>query len=492
MQSRRAAKADLDTGMKILFITPLLKSYAERWMPLGVCSMAAHLKNRGHDVSLFDRTAAFILLGKNRHRLKDEMEKQVSAFHPDMIAFSTVSPAIYDTIDCVDTLRRSYRGILIAGGHHATALPLETLEKIPGLDAVIAGEGEYSLAAFAENGDTNGILGLYRRGAPPHETRLTGRITDLDDLPFPLLDLLDLSYYTQPNSATIRGFNLSTASMLTARGCYYSCSYCAESLTYGRGVRFHSPNYVVENIQKILKDYPVNGLYFLDNDFLADPARAEKICSLMIEQGLHKKVKWACQTRTDRLDTGIIQHLKAAGCVKLELGIESFNPIMLENINKATNINGSQRALKLCKESGLTVHAYMLTGLENETFDDLRQQLSRIRQLQPDSFSWNRVNLYPGTRLYNDRGNRFFETHEWSRELIDEFFEQDFLTAIHPEKRKRWENQHLKPYMWRTLTFSHLRNNDLKFIVEKIMGRNLLQILFESFRQLKQRFSPGN
>lgn len=128
--------------MKILFITPLLRSYAGRWMPLGVCSMAAHLKTRGHDVSLFDRTAAFILFGKNRQRLEDEMEKQVRAFHPDMIAFSTVSPAIYDTIDCVDALRRFYRGILIAGGHHVTALPLETLEKVPGLDAVIAGEGE--------------------------------------------------------------------------------------------------------------------------------------------------------------------------------------------------------------------------------------------------------------------------------------------------------------------------------------------------------------
>jgi radical SAM superfamily enzyme YgiQ (UPF0313 family) len=89
---------------------------------------------------------------------------------------------------------------------------------------------------------------------------------DLDDLPFPNLDLLDMKFYTRPVPLPSGGlpFNGHHAHL---RGCNRRCEFCAESMTFGKGVRFHSPGYVIEWVKKMIKDYSPEGIYFCDNNF---------------------------------------------------------------------------------------------------------------------------------------------------------------------------------------------------------------------------------
>jgi len=87
-----------------------------------------------------------------KKRVNEMLAAKVLSFKPDVIGFNTVSPLIYDTVECVSLIRPLFSGFMIAGGHHTTALPEESLRKIKGLNGVVAGEGEQSLVQFAEGG----------------------------------------------------------------------------------------------------------------------------------------------------------------------------------------------------------------------------------------------------------------------------------------------------------------------------------------------------
>ena len=123
------------------------------------------------------------------------------------------------------------------------------------------------------------------------------------------------------------------------------------------------------------------------------------------------------------------------------MGVESFDPSILKNVNKAVTVSRTIQSIKLCQDNGLKVHAYMLVGFENESIADLNRQLKWIKKLRPDSFSWSQVKLYPGTKLYNKKGNCYFETHGWSEMNVKAFFEKDLLTSIDPEDKKNGQSK---------------------------------------------------
>jgi len=462
--------------MRILFITPLLTRFGARWMPIGICSMAAVLDAQGHETMLFDRAAVYDLLGKDRLRTRDAMKRAILRFSPDMIAMSTVSPAIFDTVDCVQFIRTFYNKTVIAGGHHVTALPEMTLRRIPGVDLAVSGEGELVLASLAKGDDPFSIPGISGRKRDGIVSLPPQKIAVLDALPFPKMDILNLTYYLKKNPVTIRGFNLSVATVLTSRGCPHRCAFCTESLTYGPGVRFHSPEYVLACLREITGRYAVNGLYFLDNDFLANRDRAEAICALMMDNGFQKRLKWAIQTRADRIDGPILSVLKKAGCVKIELGIESGHQHHLDQVNKNEDSAAGERSLRLCRKNGVRSHAYMLMGLENETIEGLNRQLAWLKQLKPDTSTWSLLHMYPGTLLYRRKGDRFFETQSWSETAVNAYYSRSHLSGIPDEERRRWVETRLNPWLRQISVLSHLRNNPVSFWFEALARDPLLKL----------------
>ena len=272
------------------------------------------------------------------------------------------------------------------------------------------------------------------------------QITDLDALPMPNMKLLDMDFYTQKGVQSVRGHFLSSACILTSRGCLRRCDFCCESLTYGRGVRCHSPEYVVEWITQLLQDYSIQGIYFHDNDFLFDEVRARKICQKMISEGLHKRIKWAIQARADHINPDILRLLKKAGCVNIEIGIESSLQDQLDQVHKGTTVNKNESAIALCQKAGITVHAYMMTGFEGETLAHLQQMLEWLKRVRPDTFNWLSLMIHPGTSLYRERGNEFFENNEWDEQQVISHYSKDSLSCIPQEIRQAWMKKYYAPY----------------------------------------------
>jgi len=441
--------------MKIVLISPL-PVYDEIpqpfWVPLGLAFIASMLRKDDHCVSIFDRYAVQTKFGIDRNKINTAMIEHVKKFNPDLIGLQTKSPLIYDTVESVKLIRNFYRGLIVAGGHHATAFPEITLEKIQGLDGVVLEEGEIPMARIANGEDLSSIPGVWWKNSDASIVHtLPEQNTNLDILPFPALDLLDMDFYARPGINAIRGYYLPTVSFLTSRGCVQRCEFCSESLTYGKGVRFHSPEYVIDWIKHVLTDYHIQGIYFHDNDFLLRESRVRDICEKLISTGLHRKIKWAIQARANRINKDIVKLLKRAGCVLIEVGVESSSQNQLNGINKNTTVDVSEKAIALCKKEGLSIHAYMMTGFAGETKADLQEKLQWLKTTKPNSFIWSPLMIYPGTILYEKHGQRFFEENDWNRENIEGYYRNGSLSCISKEERDKWMNKHFWPYLvWQT------------------------------------------
>ncbi len=436
--------------MKVLLISPLTvqkKAPEPVWVPLGLPFIAALLERQGHTVSIFDRFAVQSLAGPSKDRVNAAMLDHIKNFKPDLIGFNTVSPLIYDTVECAALVRKYFQGPVIAGGHHTTAMPELTLKKIPGIDAVVSGEGELAALKLAAGEEPSSIPGLWwRDGGRIMHSSAPAQLGNLDDLPFPNLDLLDMKFYTRPGTIAIRGHYLSTVTMLTSRGCNRRCEFCAESMTFGKGVRFHSPGYVIEWVKKMIKDYSPEGIYFCDNNFLINRGRTVEICERLIKEGLNKQVQWSAQVRADNIDEEILSLLKRAGCVKVEVGVESSLQAQLDAVDKKTTVQANERAVRLCRKHGVKIHAYMITGFEGEKVADLEENLRWLKRVKPDTFSWSNLSIHPGTVLYEKKGNCFFENNEWNRENITDYYARS-LSDIPPAERTGWITSKYNPYL---------------------------------------------
>ncbi len=439
--------------MKVLLLYPraaLFNPFRVAWIPLSLSFIAAMLTKGGHVVSIFDRSSIWTR-NRDRERLNEVMLEEIRRFQPDLIGLNTLSPVIHDTLECVRLIRSIYPGPMVAGGHHATALPELTLLKIPGLDGVVEGEGEIAMAKLADGANPAEIPGVWWRSKEGTVARCLPRQNeDLDSLPFPAFDLLDMAFYIKPSLSYIRGYYLATVPVLTARGCLYRCDFCSESLTYGKGIRFHSPAYVLEWMKRLRVDYKVEGIYFYDNDFLADENRGREICEGILSSGLNRKIKWGIQTRANRIHGEILKLLKKAGCVVIEIGVESASENHLDSVHKKATVGMNELAIRLCRKEGIGVHAFMMTGFEREDVPDLEKGLRWLKKVKPDSFSWFPLAIHPGTALYQRRGNAFFERSEWTEDAIADYYKTDFLSSIPAEKREKWMDRHFLPYQkWR-------------------------------------------
>jgi len=423
--------------LKVLFILPFHDDWNRletTWTPMAAPSSAALLRERGHEAAIFDRFSYLRRTGFDEQAVDEAMTEKIRSFAPDLIICETVPESIWDTVGCAKLVKRKWDGLAAAMGPHGSALPRETLERIPELDAVIEGEPEIPIGMLADGVPTEAIPGLWTRSGGTPARPVT---CDLNALPFPAFDLLDLSFYTRRSLRTVRGHYLSTLTLMTSRGCTGRCFFCSESLELGAGLRFRSVDRSVEDVQWAIIDFGVEGIYFRDCDFLADKERGEKICEAFIQRGINRKIKWAVQVRSDHVDSETASLMKRAGCVFAELGVEGVRQEELDTLGKGIKTEDSARALQIFRNAGIKTHAYLLGCLPGERLEHLEEKLDWVRRVKPDSFFIGRLRVYPGTALYARLGDSFFEDQPWERHLVDAYFRRCF-SDVPEEKRRKW------------------------------------------------------
>lgn len=234
-------------------------------------------------------------------------------------------------------------------------------------------------------------------------------VENLDLLPIPARDLVESKRYRY---TLLPG---SVATIQTSRGCPYGCSYyCPYPLVQGKRWRPMSPERVIESLVEI-KRLGYESVLFRDATFTLDMNRAMKICELMVRN--KTDLKWWCETRINVLSRELLERMKKAGCVGINVGVETMDEDLIKTEGKpGVSVGAVIQIRRWAKELGVKLHFLMIVGLPNDTVGGLYKTFKYLVRLRPESIGFSLITPYPGTEMFEDSlKSGLIENFEWDR-----------------------------------------------------------------------------
>ncbi len=408
--------------MKVLLINPPQTFYPGSEppagnLPIGLMYIAAVLKKANVQVEILD---AFIegTFHQNQETIAvgmpfDSIKREIIAKKPDIVGIAgPFTCQIENALKVSDVAKEADPKILtVMGGPHVTLVAKEFLEEAKNVDVAVVGEGEYSMLeivqAFQNKKSFNQILGIaYRQNGAVTVTSSRSLIENLDELPYPAYDLVDMEKYLSPSTIGYRSFQDRAISMITSRGCPFNCCFCAVHLHMGQKFRAHSAKYVLDHIQFVVDKYRVKNIFFEDDNLTLDLKRFEAICDGIIERKI--KVGWETPNgvRADCLNMQLLKKMKKSGANSIFVGVESGDQQILDKvICKSLDLNRVVEFAKNAKEIGLKTGAFYIIGFPGENKENMQRTVDFALELKRKyDVGMHLFMATPsyGTRLYED------------------------------------------------------------------------------------------
>jgi len=362
---------------------------------LGLLSLGAVLRKAGHRVRVLDASA----LGLSY----DAVLREVSRFKPNVVGLSAVTPSINRTARLARRIKRALPHVpIVLGGPHVTAMPEKTLESHPPFDYGVIGEGERTIVELVDAlgsgkrfADISGTI--FRKDGDLFLGGPASRIEDLDSLPFPAWDLLD-EFPGRYRPAVFKYKKRPSTHVVSSRGCPGRCIFCDTSV-FGRHVRFHSSEYVLEMAGYLHRRFGIRDIIFEDDQFLLKHERVAKICEGLIKANL--PISWSCSGRVNAIkDLELLQMMKRSGCWLINYGIESGNQEILDFAGKGITLDQVKKAVSLTEKAGISSKGYFILGLPLETKKTMSQTIRFAKTLPLNDVSVFMLTPFPGSCMY--------------------------------------------------------------------------------------------
>jgi len=407
-----ATQADVLFGQAyFLRFDPKLWEAQQPYAPLGTLYAAACVRERGYRVALFDAMLADSVdewaAALDRHRPRFAVIYEDNFNYLSKMCLSRMRDAALEMVD-----RARDRGILtIIAGADATDHPDAYLDR--GADVVIAGEGEGTLvevldALTSGGADLKRIAGLaMRNGHGVHRTRPRDIIRDLDALPLPAWDLVDVHRYERAWRARHGYFSMNIA---TTRGCPYHCNWCAKPI-YGQRYTARQPEHVVDEMLWLKRTYRPDHLWIADDIFGLKPGWIGRFADLVRERDA--VIPFKCLLRADQVTDSVAVSLRAAGCRTVWIGAESGSQRILDAMEKGTRVDQIVQATAFLQRAGIEVGFFLQFGYPGETRDDIEQTLRMVRTCRPDDIGVSVSYPLPGTPFYERVKSQLGDKRNW-------------------------------------------------------------------------------
>jgi len=369
-----------------------ITAIANRMAPLGLLSIAAYLRQKGHQVFVHD------CLGPRAVSDQKVNIKKILECMPDLVGFSATTSGFLDGYLMAEGIKRVNNQIpIIFGGVHISALGGELLEQFRDIDFLCMGEGEVTLAQLASGQDVSTIDGLVWRES--HEVRTNSvrmQIDDLDTLPFPAYDQLEgfPRGYHLPLFSYIRSPG---ATMITSRGCPYQCSYCDRSV-FGRGYRYHSAQYIYEHMRYLRRRFGIRHINIYDDLFTMHRKRIENLCELLTSKPLG--IQFNCAVRVGHADDQLLGILKEAGALQVSVGIESGDQDLLEVHKPGVYLDEVRDTIHRIQKKGLRAKGLFMMGLPGETVESIQKTSDFLMSLDLDDMNMSKFTPFPGAPVW--------------------------------------------------------------------------------------------
>ncbi len=368
-----------------------------RQPPLGLLYIASYLRAAGVKVRLLDLN----VVPGWRRRLK-------AALREDTPLLAGISANFSNTVQCAEiaSLVKGFSGkIKVAvGGPQPSAVPEDY--RIACIDYVIPYEAEKVMLDFCRSGGRYPVPGVLCCGDADFP-RSFGKIErdpveDLDSLPFPAYELVDVRRYYTFGYRT-----LPLVSMVTSRGCGHGCIFCSQVVT-GKKWRRRSAENVVDEMEWLVKKIGAREISIEDDNFTADQGRVSDICGLIGKRGL--KFNWQLQNgiRVDCLSRELLRELKKAGCWKVAIAPEVGDGECMKQIRKGMAPEQFRSAAAWCREEGMVYLGYFMMGFPFEGGEEMEKTAAFARQLDPVCISLTKLVVLPGTPLFSSRPSKAY------------------------------------------------------------------------------------
>jgi anaerobic magnesium-protoporphyrin IX monomethyl ester cyclase len=373
---------------------PKLWEAMQPYPPLGTLYAASWLRLHGYEVALFDA-----MLAESEAEWEAALEK-----HRPEYAILYEDNFNYLSKMCLLRMREAaFRMIAMAKARGCTVILCgadatdhygDYLDK--GADYCLIGEGEETLVELLDSltagREPGQIIGL----ASPKILRPTRRpdITELDKLPFPAWDLVDVEKY---RSIWMRRHGYFSMNMVTTRGCPYHCNWCAKPI-WGQRYNSRTPENVVSEMKWIKATYAPDHIWFADDILGLKPNWIEKFAALLHENDA--VIPFKCLQRADLVHEKTAAALARAGCRTVWVGAESGSQKILDAMDKGDTVDDIYRAAKLLQANGIEVGFFLQFGYPGETWEDVRKTLKMVRECAPNDIGISVSYPLPGTKFF--------------------------------------------------------------------------------------------
>ena len=386
---------------------PKLWEAMQPYPPLGTLYAASYLRQHGYEVALFDA-----MLAESEDEwgiLLDEHKPEYALIYEDNFNYLSkmcllrMREAAFKMIDMA-----KLRGcIVILCGADATDHYTEYLEH--GADYCLLGEGEETLIELlnqlSAGEEARQVVGAVSRFTL-HVTRRPD-ITNLDKIPFPAWDLVDIQKY---KNMWLKRHGYFSMNMVTTRGCPYHCNWCAKPI-WGQRYNSRSPENVAAEMKWLHENFAPDHIWFADDILGLKPNWIEKFAALL--QETDAVIPFKCLQRADLVNEKTAAALAKAGCKTVWLGAESGSQKILDAMDKGDKVEDIYRAASLLRANGIEVGFFLQFGYPGETWDDIQKTLKMVRECAPDDIGISVSYPLPGTKFYERVKLELGEKQNW-------------------------------------------------------------------------------
>ena len=367
--------------------------------PLGILYIAAYLREK-FDVKI-------IVINQKLDNISDTaLAEKIASLKADIVGISVMTPSAW----LLTTLSKKIRcllpqALIVAGGAHISGLGAPSLRDTD-VDLGVKGEGEVTFAMIVERylssrvyDDIPGLIIRDKNGMVSTNKGKVPVIENLDNLPFPAYDLIDISKYWKVQSMLpVPGRKY--ISLFSSRGCPYPCIYCHK--IFDKKYRTHSAERIVDEIDFYRKTFKVDEIEFVDDIFNLDRKRLIEFCTLLKKRNINIKIAFPNGVRTDIFKKDELDALVDAGMYMTSLALESGSKRIQTLSGKGLNIPKFLENVEYIAKKGVFANGFAMFGFPGETAAEMQETIDTACRSKLHSISFFSVTPYPGTLLYEN------------------------------------------------------------------------------------------
>jgi radical SAM superfamily enzyme YgiQ (UPF0313 family) len=383
--------------------------------PLGLLYLASHLEARGVDVEVFDST--FHTLGDFNALLQQKRPPQVG------VAINLMTKR--DALTMIALAKAAGSRVIVGGPdppHHAEDY------LTAGADVVVIGEGERTLEELLAKPASEVAGTVSRDGRTPARAL----IEDLDGQPLPDRDAIDVPRYLD---VWRRRHGFGPISLITARGCPYTCTWCSRSV-FGTTHRRRSPANVADELATIAERYRPDGVWYADDVFAIHKSWTLRYAVELQRRKL--RLPFECISRAERIDDDVADALVELGCWRVWIGSESGSQRILDRMDRRVTVERVREVVCRLRRRGIQVGMFIMLGYDDERVEDIRATIDHLKQTRPDVFLTTVSYPIKGTAYYEALRSRIMSPGTWA-----ESSDRDLIIQGRPSRRyydfaRRW------------------------------------------------------